>query len=328
MKILVIGSNSFSGSSFINFILNKKYKVVGLSRSNEYDKVFLRYKDNVNIKNFQFYKIDINKQYKKLFEIINKVKPSFIVNFAAQGMVNESWEKPIDWYHTNFLSQVRLLEFLKNKKYLKKYIHFTTPEVYGNISKWKKECFEFNPSTPYALSRAATDLHLNNLFKTYKFPVIFTRAANVYGEGQQLYRIITKSILSFKLRKRINLHGGGHSVRSFIHIDDVSNAIYKILKNGKLGNTYHISTNKIVSIKNLLNVIAKIMDVDIKNLVKITDDRLGKDYSYKLNSSKIRKELKWNDAISLNRGIKKTILWVENNIETLKKQPREYTHKS
>ena len=91
----------------------------------------------------------------------------------------------------------------------------------------EKRKFSFNPSTPYALSRASGDLHLRNMFNAFKFPVIFTRAANVFGESQQLYRIIPKSIVSFKLNRQMVLDGGGISERSFIHIDDVSNALFK-----------------------------------------------------------------------------------------------------
>ena len=323
-KIIIIGSNSFSGASFVDFILKKKYKVLGISRSAEYKDVFLKYKKNKNINNFKFLKLDLNKDFSKICKLIAHEKPSYIFNFAAQGMVNESWDNPLDWYQTNFISQVKLLEFLKNKKFLKKYIHFTTPEVYGN---WKKESFVFNPSTPYALSRAASDMHLKNLFDSYNFPVVFTRAANVYGEGQQLYRIVIKAMLCFRLGKKIKLHGGGFSKRSFIHIDDVSDALYKIIKKGKVGETYHISSKKITSIKSLLIQISKIMNTDHLKLIKNAKDRRGKDHSYKLDSSKIRKELNWSDKITLDNGLKKTLVWVDQNIKMLDKLPREYIHK-
>ena len=326
-KIIVIGSNSFSGSSFVDFILSKKFRVIGLSRSNEYKDVFLRYRKNKNINNFKFYKLDINKDFNKICALIKKEKPEYIINFAAQGMVNESWDRPTDWYNTNFISQVKLFEFLKGNKFLKKYIHFTTPEVYGNLNNWKKESFIFNPSTPYALSRAASDMHLKNLFDAYNFPVIFTRAANVYGEGQQLYRIVIKAMLFFRLGEMIDLHGGGHSKRSFIHIDDVSNALFKIINKGKLGNTYHISSKKIISIKSLLRQISKMMNVDYNKLVKKSEDRRGKDHSYKLDSLKIRNELYWSDKITLDTGLRQTLIWVDQNIDMLKKLPNEYVHK-
>ena len=325
MKSLVIGSNSFSGSNFVNFLLNKKHKVIGISRSSEYKSVYLRYKNNKFIKNFFFQKIDLNNDLNKLFSIIIKNKPDFIINFSAQGMVAESWRSPEDWYKTNTLSTIKLHDFLRKQKFIKKYIHFGTPEVYGSTRYNHKETEIFNPSTPYAISRASADLSLISFGKFYKFPFLITRAANVYGPGQQLYRIVPTVILNCLEKKKINLHGGGSSKRSFIHIDDVSEATYKIMMRGKLYNTYHISTNKIISIKQLtLKILSKLKGSN--KLIRNTTDRLGKDKIYYLNSQKLR-NLNWNDNVSLDDGIDNTIEWVKNNFKVLKKEKRIYVHK-
>ena len=146
--IFVIGSNSFAGANFVNFLLSKKYKVFGSSRSVENNKVFLKYKNNKYVNNFKFYKIDINKDYKKFFKILDKIKPNIIINFTAQGMVDQSWDNPFDWYKTNILSNVRLTDHLKNKKYLNKFINFSTPEVYGNYMNKINSNTKFDPSTP------------------------------------------------------------------------------------------------------------------------------------------------------------------------------------
>ena len=114
MKYLIIGSNSFSGSNFINFLLSKNNIVRGVSRSKEINSVFLPYKKNKNIKNFKFYKIDLNKDLKKLINICDIFKPNFIINFSAQGMVAESWKSPLDWYNTNF----KFAKFLHNFFYI------------------------------------------------------------------------------------------------------------------------------------------------------------------------------------------------------------------
>lgn len=325
-RYLIIGSNSFSGSNFINYILSKKVKVIGTSRSNEINKIYLSYKKNKLVKNFSFFKVDLNHDYLKLFKIIKKFKPNYIVNFSAQGMVSESWKSPLDWYNTNLISQIRLHEKIRKFKFIKKYIQFTTPEVYGSSSKVLRENFFFKPSTPYASSRAACDLHLRTFFKAYNFPVIFTRTANVYGPGQQIYRIIPKSILFIKKKKKILLHGRGNSYRSFIYIDDVSSALFLLLKKGRIGNTYHISTNKFVSIKKLVNKIINKMNIK-KNFIKNVKDRLGKDHSYKLSTSLIRKEINWKPKVRLNEGLNRTIEWIEENLKTLKKHKTEYIHK-
>ena len=181
-KILIIGSNSFGGSDFADFLLSKKFKVFGISRKYEIDKEHLRYKNNKYIKNFKFYKINLNirKDIKKLIQIIKKEKISYIINFAAQGMVAESWINPEDWYLTNVVSNSILIKELSKLK-IKKYINFSTPEVYGNTPSLKRESNIFTPTTPYAISRSAQDLNLIAYFKTYNFPVVFTRAANIYG---------------------------------------------------------------------------------------------------------------------------------------------------
>ena len=137
-KILIIGSNSFAGSNFIDFILNKKVKVFGVSRKNEINKEYLKYKFNKNRKNFKFHKIDLNikKDLEKLINIVKKEKIRYVINFAAQSMVAESWIKPQDWYQTNVVSNSILIKKLIKLK-IKKYINFSTPEVYGNTKTLK-----------------------------------------------------------------------------------------------------------------------------------------------------------------------------------------------
>ena len=326
-KFLVLGSNSFSGSNFINLLLSKNCKVVGISRSNQYNSVYLSYRSSVNIKSFKFYKLNINKNLKKLLSIVKKFKPNYIVNYIAQGMVSESWLNPEDWYETNIVAQVKIYKELSNFKFIKKFIHVTTPEVYGNIKNKTKENFSFNPSTPYAVSRATLDMHLKKYYEKFKLPIIFTRTANVYGPCQQLYRIVPNALLSARLKKRLDLHGSGLSKRSFIYIEDVSSATYLVSIKGKVGNTYHISTNKIISIKNLVKMISKITKTKFEKLVNVTRDRIGKDASYNLDSKKIRKELNWKPKINLNDGLMKTLKWVDDNEAFLKHQKFHYIHK-
>jgi dTDP-glucose 4,6-dehydratase len=326
-KFLVLGSNSFSGSNFVNYLLQKNCSVVGISRSKEYKKVYLPYKNSTNIKLFKFYKIDINTNLEKLKKITKKFKPHYIINYIAQGMVSESWLNPDDWYKTNIVAQVKLYKELSQFKFIKKFIHVSTPEVYGTTVGKIKENFNFNPSTPYAISRATTDMHLHKYFVNFKLPVIFTRTANVYGPYQQLYRIVPKTLLFARLNKKINLHGNGTSKRSFIFIDDASAATYLLSIKGKIGNTYHISTDKIISIKNLVKKISNLTNKKFNTLINITKDRVGKDSSYNLNSKKIKKEFNWKSKINLDVGLYKTLKWIDNNLSNLKKEKTNYIHK-
>ena len=327
IKALVLGCNSFSGSSLVNFLLNESFRVVGISRSSEKKSYFLSYKQNKYLKYFKFYKLDINKNKNKIIEIINNFKPEIIINYSAQSMVNESWYSPTDWYETNVMGTISLLEELKSKKFLKKYIHFSTPEVYGSTSKNIKENLIYNPSTPYAVSRLTTDLHINLLNKEFNFPSIITRASNVYGPFQDLYRIIPITVFKILKKDKLFLHGGGKSRRSFIHINDVNNALLKIITKGKIGNTYHISTNKKLSIYDLVIKICKKMKYDFNELAIISEDRKGKDQNYFLNSNKLRKDLNWQDQISINEGIVEVIDWLKENFKYIKQNNTKYIHK-
>jgi dTDP-glucose 4,6-dehydratase len=328
-KIAVIGSNSFSGASFVQYALERGHEVIGFSRSKEPEDVFLPYKWlKEGQGRFQFEQANLNYDLEKLIEILNEEKPIYIVNFAALGMVAQSWENPEDWYKTNVVAQVNLHDQLRRLHFIKKYVHVTTPEVYGSREGWILENFNFKPSTPYAVSRAACDLHLKSFFKAYNFPVVFTRAANVYGPGQQLYRIIPRTILYARLGKKLSLHGGGSSERAFIHMNSVSDATYRVALNGTVGETYHISTMDTISISDLVKKICEFIKVNFSDLIEESDERLGKDQSYMLNSDKIRRELGWKDAIDLNEGIASTIEWIDSNLDILKNFPHEYIHKS
>jgi dTDP-glucose 4,6-dehydratase len=221
----------------------------------------------------------------------------------------------------------KLLTRINREAKLEKFIQFTTPEVYGSTNGWVTENFDFAPNTPYAISRAAGDWHLKALYDNFNFPVIFTRAANVYGAGQPLYRIIPRVIVSALTGRKIPLQGGGKSVRSFIHVDDVNRALGVILSQGLPGETYHISTKALVTIYELVEIIADKLDVRLKDLVDITPDRPGKDFAYQLDSQKIRTQLSWADSISLSEGLDMTIEWAVQNLDELRNMPLDYIHR-
>jgi len=335
-KFLVIGSNSFSGSHFVNGLLENGYKVWGVSRSDQPNKLFLPYfwKDTLNYdfkdscENFIFNKFDLNKDIEDLVNLVDEIRPEYIVNFASQGMVAESWINPVHWYKTNVVSQVALHDALRKRKFLKKYVHVTTPEVYGSTDKgWIKETFDFSPSTPYAVSRASCDMHLMSFYKAYNFPVVFTRAANVYGPGQQLYRIIPRTILGALTGKGMDLHGGGYSERSFIYIKDVVNATLELTLKAPAGSSWHISTKQAISIRSLVEKICNLTNVEFNSIVNVNEERLGKDLNYLLDSSKLRQKFNWSDNFSLDEGLDLTLGWVKTNIDKLKLQSWDYIHK-
>lgn len=329
-KVFVIGSNSFTGATFVDYLLGQGCDVFGCSRSAEPNAAFLPYKwprAQAASGTFRFAQFDLNQDTDRIVKAIRDFGAEYVVNFAAQSMVAESWLYPDQWYMTNVVANVRLHERLRQLDFLKKYVHISTPEVYGSCSGNVTETAPFNPSTPYAASRAACDLHLMTFFKNYKFPVVFTRAANVYGPGQRLYRIVPRTVFFIRIGRKLQLHGGGRSTRSFIHARDVADGTWRVAREAPPGEVYHFSTDLYVSIRELVERICARMGADFGKVVEIVGDRPGKDAAYLLDSAKARQTLGWKDHVTLDQGIDETIAWVDRNFEELKTQPTDYLHK-
>lgn len=328
MRIIVLGSNSFAGSSFVNFSLNKGEKLIGLSRSSEKSKRECKYLYNKNIKNFHFIKADINKNLNLIKKIFRKNKKSILVDFAGQGMVAESWINPDQWFQTNLLSKIKLLEYLKKDDLIERYIRISTPEVYGSHEKKINESTSYNPSTPYALTHASIDQYLKLQLQSYKFPVTILRFSNFYGEFQPGYRIIPKTILSILNKQKLPLHGNGRTYRSFIYTNDFCSAIYKAIHSkNAVGEVFNVSSDESISIFNLIKKICDKMNYDIKKLIVLKKDRLGKDKKYLMNSVKANKLLKWKNKMSLDEGLNRTIEFFASMHQKNVKFNLKYIHK-
>lgn len=326
-RFLVLGSNSFSGATFVDFVAAQGHAVMATSRSPEPHEAFLPYRWRDHGGRVRFRKIDLNQDLDELDALMRAERFTHVVNFAAQSMVGQSWINPDHWMMTNVVSTIRLHDRLRAHDFLDRYVHVTTPEVYGSTDGWVKEDAPFNPSTPYAVSRAAGDMSLRTYFAQYGFPVVYTRAANVYGPGQQLYRIIPRTVLSAMAGKRLTLDGGGKSVRSFIDMTDVSDATLRIALHGTLGECYHISTDRMISIRELVELILERLDKRFDDSVTVGPERPGKDTAYRLDSGKLRAELGWTDKVSLEQGISDTIAWARRFEGALMGMNWDYVHK-
>ena len=243
MKILILGSGSFAGQAIFSDFTKKGYETFGINRSFPKSQFMWEW---VNTFAFEKRWIEINlySELNKFKEKVKKIKPTHIIDLLGQGMVAQSWQDPKLWYETNLSNKADLLEIIRNLDSLEKYIRVSTPEVFGSDSKHLKESQKFNPSTPYAISHAAIDFHLRCLGNQYEFPFCIGRFANFYGPGQQLYRVIPRSILSFLNGKKFILDGGGKSKRSFIFSSDIVESINKLLFHGKLKEEYNFSSNE------------------------------------------------------------------------------------
>nr|NGX28939.1 dTDP-glucose 4,6-dehydratase [Candidatus Anoxychlamydiales bacterium] len=305
---------------------DKNNEVVGISRSKEYHPLFLPYKKHQNPK-FKFYQLNINDQLDEIFDVLDAFEPEYVVNFAAQGEVGTSWKFPDQWFQTNAVGIVQFTNNLKDKKYLKRYVHISTPEVYGSCYGQDEKCSTINPSTPYAASKAAGDLFISALFKQYNFPVVTIRSTNVYGVGQQLYRIIPRSIILIKKGQKIQLHGGGKSFKSYIHIKDVCQGILKAMLFGKSGEVYHLSPTDEISIKQLVSNIIESLNKEFEDHVEIVDERPGQDAKYLIDSAKAKQAFGWMPKISLGKGINEMTNWIYSNWSEIEKMTIEYIHK-
>lgn len=326
-KVLVIGSNSFSGSDFVDLLLEKgSYEVIGVSRSPEKSTLFLPYRKREN-SSFRFFQIDLNRDLERLLTLLKEFQPEYIVNFAAQSEVAPSWQHPEHWFQTNAVSLTRLANALKDLPFLRRYVHISSPEVYGTCEGVVKEDAPLNPSTPYAASKAAGDLSLFTFFKNFQFPLVMVRATNVYGAHQQLFKIIPRSIIYIRSGKQIELHGGGKAVKSYIHIRDVSMGELAIMERGRVGEIYHLSPDQGVAVKEVVQKICSQLQVDFSQATRNVEERLGQDKAYLIDSTKARTELGWAPQIRIDQGLKQTIDWVQDRYTEILQEPLHYVHK-
>ncbi len=329
-RYLVLASNSFTGAHFVDFLLgHTDAEILGISRSPEYDPVFLpyRYGKKVNSKRFVFKQLDVNRDLDEILEAADSFRPDCVVNFSAQGEVRNSWKWPEQWFETNCLSVVRLTDAIRQRDYLQRYVAISTPEVYGSTGLDTRENENYRPSTPYAVSKLSGDLHVMTLVKRYDFPAVFTRAANLYGIHQQLYRIIPRTAIFLKLGRKITLHGGGETERAFIHARDVARATFAAVNMGRTGEVYHLAPQGALrSIRSVVKKICELMGRPFEDSVEMIDENFGQDARFSLDASKARDELDWHPQENFESGLQEVVTWVEDNWETISCQPLEYKH--
>ena len=327
-KVVVLGANSFSGQDFVDLLLDDSgNEVIGVSRSAERSALFLRYKLRRDLSRYRYYQIDLNRDMPALLQLLDTERPEYIVNFAAQSEVAPSWEHPEHWFQTNCVALAQLVNHVRKQDYLRRYLHVSSPEVYGTCVGTVGEETPVNPSTPYAASKAAADLLLSTYYKQFGFPLVTVRATNVYGARQQLFKIMPRCAIYLKLGKKIELHGGGVAVKSYIHIRDVSRGELAILERGQVGQLYHLSPDQGVVVRDVVWTICEQMERRFEEATTVVAERPGQDAAYVIDSSRARAELGWLPRISLAEGLAEIITWVDQNWDAILQQPLEYHHK-
>jgi dTDP-glucose 4,6-dehydratase len=313
-KVIVTGGLGFIGSNLIN-ILKNKYFVINIDK--------ITYASNfknidTDIKNYKFYKQDINN---KIFikNILKKYNPSIIFNLAAETHVDRSIDGPKKFIESNILGVFNLLESIKDYKKKIKLIHISTDEVYGDIKKnhKSKEEDRYNPSSPYAASKASGDLLIKSYIRTYKIPAIITNCCNNFGPNQYPEKLIPTIIYNILNQRPIPIYGKGENVREWIFVKDHCNALIKISEKGIIGENYNIGSETILSnveiAKKIISNFKKITyNNNIKTIINLVKDRPGHDLRYCLDSSKIKNKLKWRCDNNFDQKINETIKWYIN----------------
>ena len=289
------------------------------------NKFYLPYKFNKNFKKFKEFKIDLLNNPNHLVNLIEKIKPQIIIDFASICMVNESWRNSDTFFKINVSSKTKILEELSRSKFLEKYIYISTPEIFGSSNKFIAENSTFfNPQTPYATSKLSFELLLKNYQSFFNFPLIISRFSNFYGPGQPLHRLIPKLLACVKIKKKFPLEGDGKSKRNFIYAYDFCNGIEKLIKKGKVGKTYHFSGNSFHTVTDVINKVCDLKSYNFKKLVKKIKGRVGQDLIYKLGSRKSRQELKWRPIYTLKMGLEEIITYHNKYIKNISNKDLMY----
>mgnify|MGYP001227340202 FL=1 len=313
MKLLVTGGLGFIGSNFILKTLheNEGFDIVNvdaeLAGSNIKNLSQVK-----NLKNYEYVKGNITNR--KLMEDLIK-NCDVVVNFAAESFVDRSINDANPFLVSNIRGAYTILDIITKQK--KRMIQISTDEVFGSLSnETATEESKFNPSSPYAATKAAAELLINSYFTTFNSDVIITRCTNNYGPRQFAEKLVPKTIILAYHNKKIPIYGNGKNIRDWIYVDDHCDAVLSALHHGKSGESYNISANN--EIDNLA-IVRKILEIMNKpeTLIEFVEDRPGHDLRYSLDSTKISDQLGWKVKLSFEEGLEKTVQWYLDNPELL-----------
>jgi dTDP-glucose 4,6-dehydratase len=339
-KIIVTGGLGFIGTNLINKLIRNKNNVILNIDKITYCSNFDTNNNHLKNKNYFFKKIDLFKDLILLNKVILDFKPDIIFHLAAESHVDSSLNNSIIFFNTNLMGTLNLLMSVKNylnkfksKNKIFRFIHVGTDEIYGDLELNSKKNFDENskilPNNPYSASKACGVIVARTWFKNFKLPIIITNSVNNFGIFQFPEKFIPRSILSSLLMQKIEVYGKGKNIRSWVYVDDHVDALILVAKEGKVGETYNISTNFNVSNIKLARIIKDILNSKkIKTKIYFVKDRLGHDKRYSVDNNKIKK-LGWDYNSNFLEKLKKTIEWYldKKNLSHFKNLKKEILRK-
>ncbi len=312
MRYFVTGGAGFIGSNYVEHLFQNVNEVTGVT-------IYDKFTYAANPKNYQDFvgdpRLSVIKGDVCDSELLEKSMAGhdFVVHFAAESHVDRSIDDASAFVETNVLGTLKVLE-ASRKVGTSTVIHVSTDEVYGSLSEGSAdEAFPLEPNSPYAASKAASDLIARSYFVTHGLDVRITRCCNNYGKYQFPEKVIPVFINKLKSGQKLPIYGDGRNVREWIHVSDHAKGIQTVLENGNPGEIYNIGTGSHLSNNDLADEILLLMNFD-KKMKSFVKDRLGHDFRYSVNSSKIE-ELGFRNKVLLDRGLQDTIKWYESNLD-------------
>ena len=328
-NVLVTGGAGFIGSNFIRLLIEKEpaLKIINLDLLTYAG--HLENLSGIKSENYYFELIDIRDE-KKIKRIIHEHEIDTIVHFAAESHVDKSIVSPDQFIQTNIVGTFNLLQAAKEywSKFggyvNKRFHHVSTDEVFGMLGLDDPAFSEntpYAPNSPYAASKASSDHLVRSYFHTYGLPISITNCSNNYGPYQYPEKLIPLMILNAINGKKLPVYGKGDQIRDWLFVEDHCDAIYSVLKNGTTGETYNVGGNNRPTNLSIVKQICQILDELFPNspflphdqLIEFVSDRLGHDFRYDMDFTKIKNELGWRPRQTLKNGLRKTVKWYIEN---------------
>jgi len=333
MKILVTGGAGFIGSAVVRYIIKNTIDDVLVVDSLTYAGNLESLAEIDKNSRFKFEKVNIC-DHIALEAVVKSFQPDAIMHLAAESHVDRSIDGPSEFIQTNIVGTYTLLEVARQyfstlpleMKQRFRFHHISTDEVYGDLqgtNDYFTETTPYSPSSPYSASKAASDHLVRSWLRTYGLPTIVTNCSNNYGPYHFPEKLIPLVILNAISGKKIPVYGNGQQIRDWLFVEDHAIALYTVLTEGVVGETYNIGGHNerknidvVKEICSLLEELAPEKPSGIskyEDLITYVTDRPGHDLRYAIDATKIDRELNWTPSESFETGMRKTVSWYLNN---------------